>query len=476
MKTRISLITIAALFIAACDSDDPTPFAPPPANLPQGTAQIQALHASSDAPRVNIVGLTAPPISDVDYKDGTGAVEISEGLYRGVQVDGILPDGSTTTVIGPVDLDIAPDTLYSILAIGELANIEPLILTQPTDPVPAGSTRLRVVHGAPAVDAVSVFLTAPNADLQAEAPVGTFMFGEDLGPVEVAAGGPYQIRITLPFTPPEVPVVAFDSGEITLPDGGNLLITAVPNTTTGASPVTLSVLDGTGSSEILHIATPAQLRVLHASADTPAVDIIVNGDLANPLISDLSYTEFEPMMGFLSVPADTYDISVTDSATQSVFPIVLDDVPLDAGITYDVFAVNEFVQVEADILTDDFRPLATAAKVRIYHASTLAQSLSPNGVDIYVQPVNGDGSAVDINDVDPTITEFEFKDNTGFIELAAGEYDVTVTTEGSKMPAIGPARIDVDALGIYTAIARDPNPAVPNDGLGLILMDDFVTP
>ena len=63
-----------------------------------------------------------------------------------------------------------------------------------------------------------------------------------------------------------------------------------------------------------------------------------------------------------------------------------------------------------------------------------------------------------------------------FLELAEGTYDVSVTAEASKTAAIGPARITIENGKLYTAIARDPDPQVLNDGLGLILIDDFVTP
>ena len=297
-----------------------------------------------------------------------------------MQIDGLTPTGPAT-VIGPVSIPFAADTLYTILAVGEVAAIDALVLDQPATEVPAGSTRLRVVHAAPNAPEVSVFLTAPGADLQAEAPVGTFEFGGDLGPVDVPAGGPYQIRVTLPTNLDPASVV-FDSGELSLADGANLVIAAVENTTSadalalGEAPITLAVLDGSGASEILPVSAPAELRVVHASADAPEVDVVVNDDFANPLVPSLSYPNFAPAMGFVAVPAADYDITVTDSATQSVFPIDVDGLTLDAGVTYDVLAVNTLANLEPLILTDDYRRIATAAKVRIVHASTVADTLS----------------------------------------------------------------------------------------------------
>ena len=472
-KSTAAAILAFAVLAAGCDSSSNsrqniTPTPPPAPTL----FSAQVLHASPDAPAVDVSGI-GPTLAGVDFKQGSPVITGGPGTYT-VQVDGLTPAGPAT-VIGPVDLTFAADTLYTILAVGEVANIDALVLEQPATAVPAGSARLRVVHAAPNAPEVSVFLTAPGADLQAEAPVGIFEFGGDLGPVDVPAGGPYQIRVTLPFTAPDPATVVFDSGELSLDDGANLVIAAVENTTSadaltmGEAPITLAVLDGSGAIEILSAATPAELRVVHASADAPEVDVVVNDDFANPLVPNLSYPNFAPTAGFVAVPADAYDITVTDSATQSVFPIDVDGLALDAGVTYDVLAVNTLAELEPLILTDDYRRLATAAKVRIVHASTVADGLSPQGVDIYVTE-----PGTDINTVEPTLADIPFKANTGFLELAAGDYEVTVTVADDKSPAIPTTPISIEAGNLYTAIARDPDPAVANDGLGLILLDDFV--
>ncbi len=244
---------------------------------------------------------------------------------------------------------------------------------------------------------------------------------------------------------------------ITLAAGGNLLLTAVENTATGAAPISLVVQDGSGSSEILDAATPADLRVVHASPDAPPVDVVVNDNFANPLVSDLAFPDFTP---FLGVPPATYNVKVTDAATQGVVPINA-DLDLEAGVRYTVLAVGTLATLEPLIATDDPRPIATQAKVRIIHASPTAQN-----VDIYVT-----APGTNINTVSPTLAAVPFKANTGFLALAAGSYDVTVTPAGTKNAAIGPATITVANGGVYTAVARDA--AGGGAPLGLILMDDF---
>ena len=444
-----SIVVSSMLFLAACDSG--TSLNIPEVTEPPAPAvtKVQVLHGSPDAPAVNVFVNGDEVLSDVDYKVGSQQLALDEGTYT-IRVDGILPGGNAT-VIGPVDLDLAGDTIYTIAAVNGVSAIEPVVISQPDTAVGAGAARLFVLHGAAVAPEVDVFVTTPGADLTANAPVGTFEFKGSIGPAEVAAGD-YQIRVTAAGDPS---AVVYDSGTVTLNDGDDLTLAALPNTKGGPAAVNLVALTGAGSAELLDANTPARLQVVHASPDAPAVDILVNGDVLVPGL------EFPNATGFVEVPADTYSVSVTVAGNPGAIAIGPVDLDLAAGARYSVLAVGELSVIEPLVLDDDPRNVATNAKVRIVHASPTAAD-----VDIYVTAVGAD-----INMESPTLENIPFKANTGFLALPAGDYDVTVTPTGMKDAAIGPATISIADGGIYTAIARDPLPG--QAALGLIALDDF---
>ena len=448
-KLSTLFVAFAALALSACDSDsDPVPSSqvPNPASV-----NVQILHASADAPAVDVVADGSTLLSGVDYKQSSGWVSLIEGTYD-IEVQGILPGGNAT-VIGPVALDFASGTRYTVAAVNSVAAIEPVVLTQDDTAVSAGAARLFVLHGSAAAPSVDVFVTAPGADLTAEAPTGTFEFKGTIGPAEVPAGD-YQIRVTPEGDPA---TVVYDSGTVNLPDGADLVVAAVPNTSGGPAAINLLALDSNGAAELFDVNTPTGLRVGHLSPDAPLVDVYAN---QAELLADVPFPD---VTDILEVTPGTYTVEVSPAdAYPGTVVIGPADIPLDAGTTTDVLAVNVLASIEPLVLSDDRRSVATNAKVRIVHASPTAQD-----VDIYVT-----APGTDINTVDPTLTTVAFKANTGYIPLAAGDYEVTVTPTGTKTAAIGPAALSIEDGGVYTAIARDPLPGQAEFGLVVLVDQD----
>ncbi|HTF97783.1 MAG TPA: DUF4397 domain-containing protein [Cellvibrio sp.] len=399
---------------------------------PLDKTMVRVFHASPDAPAVNLWVNDAETAKGLDYQQSTGYLSLNEGTYK-VAVEGVIPGGNAV-VIGPVNLTLAGKTDYDVIAVNSAANIEPLVLTDTGNLSDNTKVRVRVAHLTAAAPRVKVFATAPGADLASATALGSFSFKEILGPVEVPAGD-YQIRVTL-----EDNTVVYDSGTVALAAGKDLLIGATPNVGAGASPINLAVLDGNNVAIISDRNAGADLRVVHGSADAPAVDVTAN-DGDTPAIVDLAF----PMAtDYLNLPAAEYNFKVTPTGADT--PVVIDaDVPLMNNKSYTLIALGSLANIEPLLLEDNNRAVATEARVRLVHASTLA-----GNVDIYVLPAgSGIGSGA------PAFANVPFKATTGYVSLKPANYDVIITPAG--MPGVEAIKASLNLEGgkIYTAIARD---------------------
>lgn len=222
--------------------------------------------------------------------------------------------------------------------------------------------------------------------------------------------------------------------------------------------------------------------MVHAVSDFNGVDVYVNDPMAMsaPAIADLDFPNVvpapvdagsDPFIEFptSAFPAGDLNVLVTQAGNPGVVGLGPADVPLEQGKQYTIFAANTLAAgIDAYVTEDDTRSVATEARVRLIHLSPAA-----GPVDIYVTE-GGTGL-----DGDPLLLleDVPYEANTGYLSLAAGSYDVTITAANGSTAAIGPATIMPEAGGVYTAIARDADSAAPitpgAEALGLILLDDF---
>jgi hypothetical protein len=461
--TQTLALSAVALALTACDSsDNGTELTPNPPEV--GTAELRIHHAASDAPAVNVNadGEILAGLEGVDYQTSSALLSVDAVTYD-VTVDGILPDESTTTVIDE-SLTLEDDMRYDVFAAGRLGGegmyeFAPLIITNDISAVGDGNARLQVLHAVPQDITVDVYLTAFDADISAEQPAATLDYSEDTGQFEVAAGD-YQITITAAGDPD---AVVFQSAELNLPSGADLLIAATDSVGANQSeaPIALLLADGDGSSVVYSQTAGADIRVVHAAADAPNVDVHLNEVSAEPAIADLAFGDFA---GYVNLPATSYDVLVTPTGAEAV--VIDAPVELANAAQYTVMAVGALGDetLTAAVFEDANRRVATEAQVRVFHASPAA-----GAVDIYVT------AEEDISDADPAFAGVEFNagdiQTTGNVPLLPGDYYVTVTLAGSKDAAIGPVMLTFEGGGLYTAVAVDAD----GGGLpaGLILLDDL---
>jgi hypothetical protein len=220
----LAVLALASTALVACDDDDATG----PANV----AGVRVVHASPNAPNVDVLVDNTTALTNVAYRAASGFLEVDAGTRR-LRVNAT---GTTTTVID-ANVPLVAGASYTVLATGLLAGIQPVVAQDNlTDPA-AGQVKLRVIHAAPAAAGVDVYATAPGADINAATPVLTNVGFRAVSDYLSVPAGTYQLRVT----PTGTKTVAIDA-TVTLTAGQirTVVATDAPGGGAPLAPVVLA--------------------------------------------------------------------------------------------------------------------------------------------------------------------------------------------------------------------------------------------
>jgi hypothetical protein len=429
--------------------------------------RLRALHASPDAPPVNIRVNGAQALANVDYGQGSGFLNVAE--VTRVQVEAIIPGGNAVVIDRNLALDFSVD--YTVIAAGEVAApIGTVLVSNPTGrAIASGNFRAQVVHAAPNAPAVDVYVTAPGADLAASPKVNqtALVYGQSTGRSEVPAGD-YRIRVTAAGNPA---AVVYDSGTVALAAGADLLVAAIENTGPGTAPIQLVALDGQGAAKILDTATPASVVAVHASPDAPAVDLLadVSGTAQNEAIGLARNVAFPQFCRIPNVPAPgSYNLSVTAAGNPGVVALQFPLAPAKGDELTAIVTgfLGSTPAIRAVALPASTRSIVTEARLRVTHASP-----GTGNVDLYLLPNGGDFAAAA-----PSFVAVPFGADTGVLSLAPGTYDVYVTPAGNKsVVAIEVQNLALTGGAVLDVIARDANQNGSEGALPQLIVVDYAS-
>ena len=276
-----------------------------------GKAHVRFVHASPDAPAVDIAVADGGPVlfGDVAYKGVGDYLPVDAGTYDlEVRVA-----GTETVALEVPGLSLRDGNVYTVFALG-LAGGEPMLMAVPVvDYAPA---RVRVAHASPDAPAVDVLVDGMVAF--SNAPFGAVTDYAGL------PAGTYNVQV-VPTGMTEPVVIDAD---LTIEAGMDYTVAAVGLL---ADIEPLVMVDNNGSPE----AGMAHVRFVHASPDAPAVDIAVAGGPV--LFADVA---FKGIGDYLPVTAGTYDLEVRVAGTDTV-ALPLPGVMLGGGTVYTVFAMGQ---------------------------------------------------------------------------------------------------------------------------------------
>lgn len=485
----VVLLLIAVAFLSACGGGDNNSFF---VTLPSG--EIRVIHASKDAPQVDIVlteqgsGISTTAVDNLDYSESSGYATVEAATYD-VSVQAVLPDGSTPEVIPIPDVDVAEDSRTTAVAVGTVTveagtdiPLEAIIVADPAVDPAATEVSVSVVHASPTAGAVNVYVTAPGD------PLGTPTFAFDYKQsVDASAAvsplpvGSYRIRVTSTTNAD----VLYDSGSVDLTPyaGQKVLILAVDTTTqirgdaTNGSPIKLLVVadDAANDAVLLDSSTQAGVKVAHISPDAGPVDVTVNGGIA---LTALDYLEVAlpgpgtsqiptpTNQGYIGLDEGTYELNVqpTGSGTDVLAPSP--SVDLTAGEEYSVLALGRAGGTNPTFTltptVDSNRPIATQASLKVVHGAP-----DVGTVDVYAVVGSTDVLLVD---------DISFGDVTDYLPISVPLTATIEVRDQMGVPQISVPGVTLSAGDVVTAIAYQPdefsgggNPIDPTSA-GLLLL------
>lgn len=196
-----------------------------------------------------------------------------------------------------------------------------------------------------------------------------------------------------------------------------------------------------------------RVRAVHLSPGTPAVDVLVNGDV---IASGMGYAG---STGYEAASSGASEIIVRSSVAGET---LLDLTPtLDEDTDYTLIAANTTAAIEGLFLVDDnSEPETSKIKMRLVHAAP-----SAGNVDIWITSPGESLRA-------PTFSNVAFATVSAYLELPDTPLQVRAAPTGTTNIIIDSGSIDLTRGEIVTVIARDA--AAGGAPYGTLVLKDVV--
>ncbi|MER2258032.1 MAG: DUF4397 domain-containing protein [Priestia megaterium] len=154
----------------------------------------------------------------------------------------------------------------------------------------------------------------------------------------------------------------------------------------------------------------AEVRIVHASPDAPAVDIFVDDKAL------VEGAKFKDVANSLPLAAGSHKVEVYEAKTKGTKDSIIEaTLVVDGGKSYTVAAVNKAENLELQAFTNNKQGMDGKASLRVAH-------LSPDAPAVNVGPKG----AV------PLFKDLSFKSISGYQVVNPGSYDLSVSTADGK--------------------------------------------
>lgn len=201
MRCRVAAIALlfSAIALSACEDDE------------AGQATLRMVHASPDAPNVDVIVGTLQVLTDVPFFTASAYVDIAAG-EQNVRIEAV----GTDTPLIDATLPLDDGDAATVLIVDSLASIEPMFLDDDLSAPPAGQFKVRAVHASPATGTIDLYVFPAASPLPGAPSVADVEYKTASAYVTVPVGQ-YRLVVTPANDPGTLAVdltLTFAEGEI----------------------------------------------------------------------------------------------------------------------------------------------------------------------------------------------------------------------------------------------------------------------
>jgi hypothetical protein len=211
----------------------------------------------------------------------------------------------------------------------------------------ADEAKVRVLHGSPDAPAVDVYVDGAKVG----DPLAGLEFGDISEYVSLPAGT-YDLKVCASADATVCPIEADD-----------VTLEAATRYTIAATNVLASIEAQVITDNPAPVAGKAKVRVVHFSADTPAIDVLTQ-DGGTAVVDGLAYPD---ATDYQTLDPGAYDLKVCADADNTVCPLDPGSLDLEAGAAYSVFAIGSLTADPSTLMAvvelDDIAGPDTATSV-----------------------------------------------------------------------------------------------------------------
>lgn len=434
---------------------------------------LRAMHAMPDTPLVRVDFENYVFRRTVDF--GAATSEGGESLLSGsggtarmtVEYFGLRNQVAGTLL--ELDVPVVVDAISTVILAGDFDAPEPLVVISPRRARPLGALYFQFAHATPALGALDVYVTAPDTDLAATAPVATVDPLDHSDSVEVPFGD-LRIRLAAAGTLD----VIMDSGELEFAEltgatgpGADWLFAVAPSVTSGPAPVQLIGSSGRSSLKVNDAGTTATLRAYHALAGTPAVDLVAATEPETTLLSGLEFATRSPLV---ALPGEELEVEfrLTGQPDETVVSRTL---PFVNGSEYGVFLAGTAETPEILAVETLRRSITPYARIRFAQLAAGSEFFSVFLTETEDEPPSPDNRVVvDLRD-GQVLDYLPVEPGDYFVTFTSRIYEDAADADNAEVTVVyGPEPLPLAGGDVFTYAIFAPQ--VEGDPETITLFDD----